>query len=68
MYDLVLTLNFDVVEDLGGEFVDLIASTLGINPLWLYNQQYAQGEDYNDDRDSDKTTFTWTVLYSDTVS
>ena len=68
MYDLVLTLNFDVVEDLGAEFVDLIASTLGINPLWLYNQQYAQGEDYNDDRDSDKTTFTWTVLYSDTVS
>ena len=36
--DLTLTLDFDVAETKGDEFVDLIAVTLGINPKWVYNQ------------------------------
>ena len=67
LYDLILTLNFNVEETKGDEFVDLIAATLGINPLWVYNQQYAQ-VDADEDENPETTTFTWTILYSDTVS
>ena len=67
LYDLILTLNFNVEETKGDEFVDLIAATLGINPLWIYNQQYAQ-VDADEDENPETTTFTWTILYSDTVS
>ena len=52
-------------ETKGDEFVDLIAATLGINPFWVYNQQYDQ---VDADEDLKTTIFTWTILYSDTVS
>ena len=34
---LTLTLDFNVAETKGADFVDLIAATLGINPKWVYN-------------------------------